>query len=131
MIVPRMTAVTMSTAWTTRKLVGLDPPIAPDQARWSCQMATAKRGQITQLNAPATIRNRDQFRVRITCPVSVPIRRTVTAYLRRPAPRAALNTRRPAALVESTMHVVDGPDHNSAGGSRRRGHLHFGISLGG
>ena len=68
--VPIATAVTISTACTTRKDVGLDRPISPDQARWSFQIATENRGQTTQLKAPASTRNTDQLRERITPSVS-------------------------------------------------------------
>ena len=66
MTVPIATAVLISTACTSKKDVGLDRPISPDQARWSFQIAAAKRGQITQLKAPASTRNTDQLRERIT-----------------------------------------------------------------
>lgn len=69
-MVPIVTAVTISTAWTRRNIVGVDCPISPDQARWSYQIASANRGQISQLKAPAATRNNDQFRDRITRPVS-------------------------------------------------------------
>jgi hypothetical protein len=70
MTVPIVTAVTIRTACTSRNDVGLDRPISPDQARWSYQMAVAKRGHITQLKAPASTRNTDQLRERITASVS-------------------------------------------------------------
>jgi hypothetical protein len=70
MIVPIVTAVTIRTACTSRKDVGLEWPTVPDQARWSFQIAIAKRGQISQLKAPASTRNTDQLRERITPSVS-------------------------------------------------------------
>ena len=79
MIVPIVTAVTISTACTRRKDVGLDWPMAPDQARWSFQIAIANRGQITQLKAPASTRNTDQLRERITPSVSRRVRRPAAA----------------------------------------------------
>jgi len=66
MTVPRASAVTIKTACTSRKAVGDDEPMSPDQARSSAQIATTNRGQTTQLKAPARMRNRDQFRVRVT-----------------------------------------------------------------
>ena len=83
MIVPIVTAVTISTACTRRKDVGLDWPMAPDQARWSFLIAIANRGQITQLKAPASTRNTDQLRERITPSVSRRVRRP-TSPERRP-----------------------------------------------
>jgi len=70
MIVPIVTAAAIRTACTIRKEVGLDPPMSPDQARWSFQIAIAKRGQMTQLKAPASTRKTDQLRERITSSLS-------------------------------------------------------------
>jgi hypothetical protein len=64
----RETAINI--AWTQRKLVGALSCVVVDdpacQARGSCQMASAKRGQITQFHTPTTINASDQRRDNIT-----------------------------------------------------------------
>jgi DNA-binding transcriptional MerR regulator len=62
MTVPRVSDTAIKTAWTHRKLVG-EPSC---QARGSCQMASAKRGQITQFHTPTAINTRAQRRDNVT-----------------------------------------------------------------
>ena len=66
-VVPMTSEAAMSNACTQRNPVG--EPLAtspPDHARLSSQMASAKRGQITQAQTPTKVRNTDHFRLSLT-----------------------------------------------------------------